>query len=467
MAAFRGLTSEVGPRARTAQVVVFTCGLAVAWIIVLFASTRLPVDLTVVLLILLTVVVAIALFTAPALAVIAALITVVLVNWYLVPPYQTFAIASTDNVVALTVFALVAAVASLLVGASSQARSRARESESQAGIIRTVVTTEESPSEALERVRAALDLAALELLKSSGRSWAPVATAGSASKVSDVHVAIALDVYIQGEYRLVGYGQERFAEDPDFIESLAAAAVRSYESEQLRTEQQRAVELEAIDRARTALLASVGHDLRTPLSSLRLAVDTLRSSESLLDEQSTDELLGTVDESTRRLDELITNMLDLSRLEAGVLLVKVQPVALDEVVARATLSWPASVTRIDVPEHLPPVEADETLLERIIENLVSNAVRHGAADELTPVEIVARAIDGTLSLTICDHGPGLHRQTPSGRAPLTASGTADRSSGLGLAIVVAFSDAMNVPVDFEQTTGGGLTVRLTLEMAQP
>ena len=462
MAAFRGLTSEVGPRARTVQVVVFTCGLAVAWIIVLFASTRLPVDLTVVLLILLTVVVAIALFTAPALAVIAALITVVLVNWYLVPPYQTFAIASTDNVVALTVFALVAAVASLLVGASSQARSRARESESQAGIIRTVVTTEESPSEALERVRAALDLAALELLRSSGRSWTPVATAGISSKTSDIEVAIALDVYIQGEYRLVGYGQERFAEDPHFIESLGAAAVRSYESEQMRTEQQRAIALEGIDRARTALLASVGHDLRTPLSSLRLAVDALRSTESALDADATGELLETVDASTRRLDELITNMLDLSRLEAGVLLAKVQPVALDEVVARATLSWSADVTRIDVAEDLPHVGADETLLERMIENIVSNALRHGGVTATDPVDVIARAVDGTVVLTIADHGPGLGQHIQSGRAPLTGSGTADSSSGLGLAIVVAFGDAMKVPVDFDTTSGGGLTVRFTL-----
>jgi two-component system sensor histidine kinase KdpD len=444
---------------------VFTCGLVISWLIVLFASTRLPVDLTVVLLILLTVVVAIALFTVPVLAVLGALVTVVLVNWYLVPPYQTFAIPSTENLVALTVFALVAAVASFLVGASSRARSQAKESESQAGIIRTVVTTEESPSEALERVRTALDLVALELLKSAGKSWTPVATAGNSSASREHRSAITLDVYVQGEYRLVGYGQERFAEDPAFIESLAAAAVRSYESEQMRAEQQRALELESIDRARTALLASVGHDLRTPLSSLRLAVDTLRSTEYQLDETSTSELLETVDESTRRLDELITNMLDLSRLEAGVLLVKMQPVSLDAVVARATLSWPPHVTRVDVAEELPLVSADETLLERVIENVVSNALRHGAAHAANPAEVVARQIGDRIILTISDHGPGLRTRTPSGRAPLTAAGTADSSSGLGLAIVVAFSDAMNVPLGFDTTPGGGLTVRLELRAA--
>ena len=92
-----------------------------------------------------------------------------------------------------------------------------------------------------------------------------------------------LDVAVAGGYRLVGTGQARMAEDPAFVESLAAAAVRSYESGRMESEQRRAEQLAEVDKARTALLASVGHDLRTPLSGLRLAVDALRDPASQLD----------------------------------------------------------------------------------------------------------------------------------------------------------------------------------------
>ena len=250
--------------------------------------------------------------------------------------------------------------------------------------------------------------------------------------------------------------------DPGFVESLAAAVVRSYESEQLRIEQQRALELEAIDQARTALLASVGHDLRTPLSSLRLAVDTLRSAESQLDDDSRAELLATVDDATGRLNEMITDMLDLSRLEAGVLLAQPEAVALDEVVAGATLAWPASVVSVDVSDNLPAIEADPVLLERVIENLVSNAIRHGGSDVNDPVRITASATSDGVELVISDRGPGLSGRHPTAQNPLTAGGTADASSGLGLAIVMAFTNSMNIPVNFLAAEGTGLTVSLLL-----
>ena len=429
-------SSERAFRSRPFQAGVFVVGVAGLWLIVLFASTHLPVDLTVLLLILL--------------------------NWYLIPPYRTFEISNPDNVAALVVFALVAAISSLLVGASSRARSRMRTSESRAGIISDVVSTDESSSDALARVRDALELAELELLKLEGSRWISVATSDRTHAASDAFGSVALDVPIQQTYRLIGRGQELFAVDPGFVESLAAAVVRSYESEQLRIEQQRAVELEAIDQARTALLASVGHDLRTPLSSLRLAVDTLRSAESQLDDLSRAELLATVDDATGRLNEMITDMLDLSRLEAGVLLAQPEVVALDEVVAGATLAWPASIVSVDVSDDLPAVEADPVLLERVIENLVSNAIRHGGADANEPVRISASATDDHIELVIADRGPGLNGRHPTAQNPLTAGGTADASSGLGLAIVVAFTNAMNIPVDFSTTDGTGLAAILRL-----
>jgi two-component system sensor histidine kinase KdpD len=255
------------------------------------------------------------------------------------------------------------------------------------------------------------------------------------------------------------------AEDPGFVESLAAAAVRSYESDRMEAEQSRAEQLAAIDKARTALLASVGHDLRTPLSGLRLAVDALRDPHSQLDAESTHDLLETVDDSTTRLDELITNLLDMSRLEAGVVMAQVQPTPVDAAVAAAVLAFPNAAVTLDVNDALPLVDADPALLERVIENLVSNALRYAGPTSESPVLVTAHAADGAVVVSVVDHGPGLAASAaPAQVGGLDGSvGRADRSAGLGLAIVRGFCDAMGVTLDFRDTDGGGLTVALTLK----
>ena len=142
-----------------------------------------------------------------------------------------------------------------------------------------------------------------------------LASAGAASDA-----AVVVDVALSDGYRMVGRGPAIFAPDPDFLTSLGSAAVLAFESERLVEESHRAEELAAIDRARTALLASVGHDLRTPLAGLRVSVETLRSADSPLTEADRDELLDTIAASVDRLDELITNLLDMSRLQAGAVL---------------------------------------------------------------------------------------------------------------------------------------------------
>jgi two-component system sensor histidine kinase KdpD len=277
-----------------------------------------------------------------------------------------------------------------------------------------------------------------------------------------------LTVAVPGGYRLLGIGPERIAEEPGFVESLAAAAVRSYESDRMETEQQRAEQLTAVDSARTALLASVGHDLRTPLSGLRLAVDALKDSGSHLDEQTRRDLLDTVDDSTTRLSELITNLLDMSRLEAGVLAATVEPTAIDAVVAAALIAGPsyAQLVRVDVDESLPLVLADPALLERVIENIVSNAVRYAGPTSQQPVDVSAYPTGDSVVVDVVDHGPGLgERVARDGLGALRASGRADRSTGLGLEIVRRFCAAMDVGVAFLSTDGGGLTVRITLPIA--
>jgi len=449
-----------------ARLAVFTVGVVVLWMAALLGERHLPVDLTVVLLLALAFVLALAVVVGPVLGIVAGLVAVVLVNWYLVPPYGTFEVANPDNVVALVVFALVAGVVALLAEVNARVQAGAVRSRERAGLIADVVSKDDDTDAvtSLERVRVALALDRLSLLRDGSGPVEVLATAGTGPTQADGPAA--LDVTVAGGYRLLGLGPQRMAEDPGFVESLASAAVRSYESDRMESEQRRAEQLAAVDQARTALLASVGHDLRTPLAGLRLAVDALRDPESQLDAEGTRELLETVDDSTARLDELITNLLDMSRLEAGVVMARVVPTPVDAAVAAAVLGFPHAAVTVEVSDTLPLALADPALLERVVENLVSNALRYAGPSADSPVHVAAHELGDAVAVDVIDHGPGLSAAVHTEAAALDGSaGRADRSAGLGLAIVRGFCGAMDVGLEFHDTDGGGLTVRLLARQA--
>ena len=268
-------------------------------------------------------------------------------------------------------------------------------------------------------------------------------------------------------YLLRGFGPEVFAPDPAFLVALGSAAVRSYERDLLADESRRAEELAAIDRARTALLASVGHDLRTPLTTVRIGLDSLRSPQAVLSDADRAELLDSIDAATSRLDDLITNLLDMSRLQAGTVIARVRPTVLADAVDQALLATPSDRVVVQLPDGLPPVLADAALLERIVANLVSNALRYSPSG--SPVEVRARHDASTVVLEVADRGPGM----PT--ADLTSAFTglrhvgehADGGSGLGLAIVRGFAEAMSMTAELRPRAGGGLVARVVIPRSAP
>ena len=433
-------------------------GTAIVWLTVLAFTRANPVDLTVALLVVLVEVLAVAVMSGPVLAVIVALLSAVLVNWYLVPPYNTFAIASADNVAALIVFTLVAAVAATLVELSGRARTRARESTRQAELLGDIVVTGEGDDavNALERVRDGLNLEQVELIGRTGTGTAHVLAATGAATDSPV----TLDVELPDGYRMVGRGAELFAPDPDFLTSLGAAAVRAFESTRMQEESLRADELEAVDRARTALLASVGHDLRTPLAGLRVSIETLSALDDSLEPGDRAALMETIESSVDRLDELITNLLDMSRLQAGALIAHHEPTDVADVVDRVLLGFPGERIDVHIGAELPAVRADPALLERMVANLVSNALRYSPSG--SPVSIVAHRQASTVHLEVRDRGPGIPAEhSAEVFQPFHRVGAqADGGTGLGLAIVRGFGDAMDIHVDLTTGPNGGLTARL-------
>ncbi|GAA1164540.1 hypothetical protein GCM10009606_47720 [Nocardioides aquiterrae] len=218
-----------------------------------------------------------------------------------------------------------------------------------------------------------------------------------------------------------------------------------------------AAELEAANRLRTALLAAVGHDLRTPLAVAKAAVSGLRSSDVVLAEKDRRELLASADQALDRLSSLVENLLDLSRLQAGALPVRTRPVALGDVIARA-LDDPGVEPRavvLDLPDELPDVVVDPGLLERVVVNVVANAQRY-ATD---PPLLTASAVDGRVEMRVVDTGPGLPGASRD-RVFVPFQRLDDSGSGLGLGLALSrgLVEAMAGTLTLEDTPGGGLTL---------
>jgi two-component system sensor histidine kinase KdpD len=215
------------------------------------------------------------------------------------------------------------------------------------------------------------------------------------------------------------------------------------------------------------LLSAVGHDLRTPLTSIKAAAGSLRDPELRLSEMDTAELLATIDQSADRLTGLVDNLLDSSRLATGAVEPIMRPVGYDEIVGLALSGIDdRKPVEVDVDEHLPEVLADPGLLERVVANVVDNALRHGGPD--AAVEVRASAHAGQVELHIVDHGPGLPKGAADTMfAPFQRLGDRDATTGVGLGLSVAkgFTEAMGGTIRAEDTPGGGLTVAISLPAA--
>lgn len=416
-------------------------------------------------------VVVIAIVGGVVVAIGAAIAAALLINHFFVEPVHTFDVADPDQAVALVVFI---AVAVLVSGAVELAVRRARtaeralaEAETMSALAGPGLEGEESLRDVLRNASETFSMESVTLMarvRGSGE-WVEAEHFGWAPAGKEA--TLRFDVPIGPHLRLVGRGPALFAEDQRVLEAFAAAARTAYEGRQLSGEAQQARELATVDQQRTALLAAVGHDLRTPLAGIKAAVSTLRQTDVEWSEDERRELLATIEESTDHLDSVVGNLLDASRLQAGALSVQLEPVALDEVVAAALLALPDAGGRVEVevPEDLPLVHADRGLLQRVLVNLLDNALRHGESS--MPVELTARAGAKSAKLEVIDHGPGVAKEQED-RLFEPFQRLDDRGHagvGLGLAVARGFVEAMGGAVVADSTDGGGLTMRVRLPLA--
>jgi two-component system sensor histidine kinase KdpD len=325
----------------------------------------------------------------------------------------------------------------------------------------------------LARVREtfAVDSAALlERTGEPGRTvWRRAAAvgAGAAGRPEEADVEVPV-----GERLVLALnGRVLPAEDRRLLGAFAAQTAALLERRRLAAEAVRARRLAEGNRIRTALLAAVSHDLRTPLAGIKAAVSSLRGEEVEWSPQDEAELLAAIEAGADRLDHLIGNLLDMSRLHTGTVSPLLRDVGLDEVVPAALAELPAGSVQLDVPEHLPRVRVDPGLLERAVANVVENAVKHSPAG--TPVTVRAAPAGGAwVELRVVDHGPGVPEEArarifePFQRFGDTARGTG-AGVGLGLAVARGFTEAMGGTLAARATSGGGLTMVLTLPVSDP
>jgi two-component system sensor histidine kinase KdpD len=224
----------------------------------------------------------------------------------------------------------------------------------------------------------------------------------------------------------------------------------------------------AADRGRAALLAAVSHDLRAPLAAAKAAVSGLRSADAPLSACDRDELLVTAEESLDHLSRLVADLLDMSRLQAGAPAMFPRPTDLGGIIADSLdgIGVPGKPVITDIPPGLPDVMADPAITERVIWNLLSNALRYSppASHPLLTV----RARGDRVELRVVDHGPGIPKADRH-RAflPFCRLGEAAGRTGVGLGLVVArgLAEAMGGTVEPEETPGGGVTMVVSLPRA--
>ncbi len=249
---------------------------------------------------------------------------------------------------------------------------------------------------------------------------------------------------------------------------VITALIVSQLAEMARRGQERAREAEIArrsDAVKTGLLRTVSHDLRTPLASIKASVSGLRQPGADYSEEDREELLAAIEEEADRLARLVSNLLDASRLEGGAIALDRRPHDLAEsietVVRRLEPSLGDRPLTVEIPETLPVVAFDYTLLDRIITNLLENAAVHTPPG--SPLEIRVRPTGDEIRVEVTDHGPGV---APEDRERLFRSfergRTGGRGTGLGLAIARGFVEAHGGRIWIEAATHGGARFVFTL-----
>lgn len=421
-------------------------------------------------------------------AVAGALWSSLLVNYFSTPPVGDLAIHDPQDVLALGVFVGVSVAVAGVVDGSARRSKEAALARAEAATLGDLALGASRSEDSLQALLA-------ESLSVFGVSGAAVVTAaadppqqgwdlvagtgdipgwekgpeGSAARTAEE---------LGGRTWLLLFGREISRAERRLVDAFGVHVQALLERRQLAASRLEISRLAEGNAMRTAILRAVSHDLRTPLAGIKLAAGGLLQDGVGYGPEERRELLETIDECTDRLDGLVGNLLDMSRITAQSVEPLLEPVRWRDAVDRALRTCPAGTVTVALPANMPAVEADPGLLERAVANIVENALKYapgaGITVSGTPVQLAGAATGGHPAgeLRIIDHGPGVPaRKVVEMFQPFQRLGDADQGTGIGLGLAVAqgFVQAMRGSLDAEETPGGGLTmvIRLPLSTGSP
>jgi two-component system sensor histidine kinase KdpD len=397
-----------------------------------------------------------------ALAVVVSVASMLAFNWFHLPPVHTFTLADGENWFALAVYLATAIVVSELAARARRRATAAEQRERESAFLAELATEllrgravdEELPQIGV-RTAAVLGVSSAEIELGPPRR-PPTASAPLPLEVGD---------------RPVGTLYVPAGSDPDlavrerFLPALAALLAVGAERDELQRGALEAEALRRTDLVKTALLRAVSHDLRSPLTAVRTAIGALRNPQLHLIDADRDELLDAIDVDSARLQRLVGDLLDLSRLEAGSVPVEHEVWSLDDLAREAVDSLGAR-DRVEVTGEAPLVDVDGTQIQRVLANLIENALKY--SDPNTPVTVRLTATRKDAIVRVIDHGPGLadHDLERVFEPFYRRKGDAHSGAGLGLAIARGFAAANGGRLWAESKPGQGATFALALPVVE-
>jgi two-component system sensor histidine kinase KdpD len=414
-------------------------------------------------------------------ALVAAVMASLLLNYYFTPPVGTFTIGETNNLIALIAFITAAGLVSAVVDLAARRAGEAAKASGEAQLLATLAGTALRADAALpallDQVREAFGLTAVTLLERDSAAdagvehWRVAACAGGPPCV-DPHQGDATVPAGEG-LMLAVTGRPLSASDRRVLAAVAAQAATVLEQQRLAQQAAAARPAVEADRMRSSLLAAVSHDLRTPRAAAKAAVATVLSRDVTLTDTDRRQLLEGAEAALDRLTGLVADLLDMSRLQAGAVAVFPRLIALDELVPIVLdrLGVPSQAVRVAVPEDLPEAFTDAVLLERVLANLVTNALRYSpphCPPVITGSLLETEDAEPRLELRVIDHGPGIPAaERERAFVPFQRLGDHDNTVGVGLGLAVArgLAEAVNGTLEAEDTPGGGLTMVIRLPAA--
>ncbi|MFI2083872.1 DUF4118 domain-containing protein [Streptomyces rubiginosohelvolus] len=465
----RGLPIARGARLGKARIIWgWLAGVAGPALLTLLLSTVVPdLGLANDMLLFLTATVAAALLGGMLPALASAAFGSLLLNYFFTTPLHRFTVSDPKNIVAIVIFVAVAvSVASVVDLAARRTHQAARlraESEILSFLAGSILRGENSLDALLERLRETFAMDSVALLERTSEVEPWTCTAAVGTPPVDRPEAADVDIPVGENLALVLSGRALPAEDRRVLGAFAAQAAVALDRQRLVGQAEEARKLAESDRFRTALLAAVSHDLRTPLAGIKASVTSLRSDDVDWSETDREALLEGIEDGADRLSALIGNLLDMSRLNTGTVVPLIRETDLDEVVPMALRGVPDGSVELDIPETLPMVAVDRGLLERIVANIVENAVKYSPEDRR--VLVSASSLRDRVELRVVDRGPGVPDAAKEHIfEPFQRLGDAPRGAGVGLGLAVArgFTEAIQATLTAEDTPGGGLTMVLTL-----